>query len=328
MERALCRSQLVAEQRRLFWRNNYFCSQFRFRTALTANIFMIMDERAPDALLMTSPPASPAVVTRHGVGVGSTASLIAQQRLNGSRKAFLTSSNLPATHDFRKRANDVDGTLTPTQPDGTPRKAYESHKIPKPRSRKDKEAAGYFLARHRLVNMWNGKWTRDADWDAWDKTKEKMERQFGNYRLVEQPPPLKGWQAREYERRERKRRRERNTSGCEPPSKKRRHEKDRAGKETPFPTPEQVLAATPMEGIRMELLLAKFYQPQTWDIERFSSMLYEIGTVNKFTKMFVPGKRLGTPRDLEKHDDMPVDHARLSTSPGNVCIRYSRVEAY
>ena len=289
---------------------------------------MIMDEMVPDALLILSPPASPAAATRHEVGFGSTASLIAQQQLNDARKAFLASSNLPATHDFRKRANDADGTLTPTQPDGTPRKAYESHKIPKPRSRKDKEAAGYFLARHRLVKMWNGKWTTDSDLDAWDKTKEKMERQFGNYRLVEQPPPLKGWQAREYERRERNRKRERKNSGCESPSKKRRHEKDRAEKETPLPTPEEVLAATPLEGIRMELLLGKFYQPRAWDTERFSSMLHEIGTVNKFTKMFVPGKRLGTPRDLEKHDDMPVDPARLNTSPGNACIRYSRVEAH
>jgi hypothetical protein len=287
-----------------------------------------MDDLVPDSLLIPSQPVSSATETRHEVGFGSTASLIAQQQLNDARKALLASSNLPAIHDFRKRANDVDGNLTPIQPDGTPRKAYESHKIPKPRSRKDKEAAGYFLARHRLVNMWNGKWTRDSDWDAWDRTKEKMERHFSKYRLIEQPHRPKGWQAREYERRERKRKRERKTSGCGSSSTKRRHEKDKAEQETPFPTPEEVLAATPLEGIRMELLLGKFYRPRVWDTERFSSMLHEIGTVNKFTKMFVPGKRLGTPRDLDQHDGMSVDAARLNTSPGNACIRYSRVEAY
>jgi hypothetical protein len=286
-----------------------------------------MDKTVPDSSSILRPPISSTTATRHEVGFGSTVSLIAQQQLNDARKAFLASPTLPATHEFRKRVKETDGTLIPTQPNGTPRKASDLAKILKPRSRKDKESAGYFLARHWLVNLWNGKWTKDSDWDAWDKTREKMEKQFGNYRLVEQPPPLKGWQAREYERRERKRKREKRASGAEPANKKQRHEKDKPQKETPFPTPEEVLRVTPLEGIRMELLLGRFYQPRAWNTERFCSMLHEIGTVNKFTKMFVPGKRLDTLRDLEKGDGMPIRPPPFNRSSGNACLKHSRVDA-
>lgn len=290
----------------------------------------MMNAILSDSLFQKSLPASQTTATRYEVELESTVPLIAQQQLNDARKAFLASPNLPATHEFRRRANDADGTLIPRQPDGTPRKPYDCNKIPKPRSRKDKESAGYFLTRHRLLSLWNGKWTNDSDWDAWDKTREKMEKQFSNYRLVEQPPPLKGWQAREYERGERKRKREKRKSEYNSLSKKTRQEKDQAEKPTPFPTPEDVLAATPLEGIRMELLLAKFYQPRDWDTERFCSMLHLIGNVNKFTKMFVPGKRLDrlkALRDLEKAGGNLVDAPRFKIAPENACIKFSRVEA-
>lgn len=228
--------------------------------------------------------------TRHEVGFESTAALIAQQQLNDARKAFLASATLPANHDFRERANEADGSLLPTQPNGAPRKTYEHNKIPKPRTRTDKEAATYILERHRLVNMWNGKWTNDSDWEAWDRAKEKMEKQFGSYRLVEQPLPVKGQQTKEHRRRDKKRQRE-ESSNADIPSKKHCCKKKTRQEEAeilklPLLTPEDVLATIPAEGIRMELLLAKFWQPDAWDTERFCTLLHEIGTVNKFTKMF------------------------------------------
>lgn len=300
---------------------------------------MRMDEILSESFLKSSLTTSLSTTTHHEVGFESTAPLIAQQQLNDVRKAFLASVSLSDTHDLRRRANAADGTLLLMQPDGTPRKAYEPHNIPKPRARKDKEAATYFLARHRLTNMWNGKWTKNSDWEAWDKVKEKMERQFGNCRLIEQPPPLEARQAVGYRRRERKLKRERKNLRTESPSKKRRCENTSTKRQSErpdisFPTPEDVLAATPLEGIRMELLLRKFWEPEAWDTDRFCSMLHEIGTVNKYTKMFIPRKKLDTARSLNSihdraHDqeDIPIDPILLKLSSGNTCIKNSKMGA-
>ena len=56
-----------------------------------------------------------------------------------------------------------------------------------------------------------------------------------------------------------------------------------------FPTTGDLLRATPLEGIGMEELLAKFWRPErasSWDRERFCSMLHEIGTVDTSTRKF------------------------------------------
>ena len=263
---------------------------------------MMMEEILPIESSKSPPAASIATAASYEVGFESTARLIAQQQLNDARKIFLAS--LPTTHDLHKRANDADGTLILIQPNGTPRKAYDIHRIPKPRLRKDKEAATYFLARHWLVNMWNGKWTKSSDWEAWDKAKAKMERQFGNYRLVEQPTPLSASQAREHNRLERKRKRGDKCSGADPSNKKARHKKETIDKpvekDPAFPTHEEVLAAIPLEGIRMEQLLENFYRPAAWDRERFCRLLHKIGIVNHFTKMFIPSKSLAIPQELDQ----------------------------
>ena len=286
-----------------------------------------------DSTIATSPRSSLSPSTYYEVSFESSASLIAQQQLNDARKAFLASSSLPENHDFRKRANEADGTLLPIQPDGTPRKVYDHHKIPKPRPRKDKEAAAYFLQRHRLVSMWNGKY---SDWEAWDRSREKMEKQFSNYRLVEQPAP-RIWQAQEYQKREKKRKRESEPSEYDSPSKKRCCEDDGAMTQTAkpprqFPTPDEVLALTPLEGIRIELLLARFFGCEGYDTERFCAMLNEIGNVNKYTKMFTVVKRLdiGHPTEgvfVGGSGDIPIDPVLLNMSSGNACIKASRVEA-
>ncbi len=227
--------------------------------------------RAAKPRIESQPQSSLSPSIHHEVGFESTALLIAQQQLNDARKIFLASSYLPENHDFRKRVNEADGTLLPIQPDGTPRRPYEHHKIPKPRARKDKEAAIYFLQRQRLVSMWNGKWIKDSDWEAWDKTREKMETQFSAYRLVEKPA-MRLWQERQCRRRERKRKRDRVSADLEPDSKRLCCEDESIEKQTsqavrPFPTPEEVLSVTPLEGIRMELLLARYYGCDGYDTE-------------------------------------------------------------
>jgi hypothetical protein len=291
-----------------------------------------MNEILPEFLLEPSPSASLSSTTTHEIGFDSTAAPIAQQQLNDVRKAFLASPNLPANHDFRKRANEADGTLLPKQPNGTPRKAYEPHKIPRPRIRKDKEAATYFLERQRLVNMWNGKWTTDEDWAAWDDAKDKMEKQFSIYRLIEQPV-LKRRKEKEYQKREKKRKRDQESSEVEHGGKKRCLGK--TGRPTrPFPLPSEVLALTPPEGVRMERLLETFYGCDGYDTERFCGMLHEIGNLNKYTKMFTRGKTdmghrvksifpfTGGPGDI------PIDPALLNMSSGNACIKDARVEVF
>jgi hypothetical protein len=262
-----------------------------FYTTLSWNFSLKMDEILPDAFIISPCAASAPTASSHEVGFESTALLIAQQQLNDARKLFLAS--LPTTHDLHKRANATDGTLILIQPEGTPRKAYDPRKIPKPRIRKDKEAATYFLARLWLVKMWNGKWIKALDWEAWDKTRAKMERQFGNYRLVEQPLPSSGLKAQEHGRQEKKRKRGEKCSDAESLTKKARHGKETTDKPvekgTAFPTLEEVQAVIPCEGIQMEHLLSNFYQPgEAWDRERFCRMLHKIGMVNHITKMFIP----------------------------------------
>jgi hypothetical protein len=290
-----------------------------------------MNEMLPEFLLEPSPTTSLSSITTYEVGFESTTTLIAQQQLNDARKAFLASASLPDNHDFRKRANEADGTLFSRQPNGTPRKAYKPHKIPKPRTRKDKESATYFLERQRLVNMWNGKWTKDEDWAAWDAAKDKIEKQFGIYKLIEQPV-LKGRKEKDYQKREKKRKRDQDAE-VEPAGKK-----CCPGKKStpmrPFPLPSEVLALTPPEGIRMERLLEAFYGCDGYDTERFCGMLHEIGNLDKYTKMFTRGKT-----DIGHSvksiflftgglGDIPIDPTLLNMSSGNACIKDARVKVF
>lgn len=291
-----------------------------------------LDEILSQSVLKSSPPTSLSLTMIQRVGIESTASFIAQQQLNNARKAFLAPGSLPATHDFRKRANIANGTLLPTQPKGTPRKAYEPSKIPKPRSRKYKEDAVYFLQRQRLVNMWNGKWTKKDDWSAWDASKEKMEKQFCNYRLMEQPVS-KERKEKEYQKREKKRKREQERSEVEPVSKKRCCGKTVQARR-PFPLPTEVLALTPPDGIRMERLMEAFYKCEGYDTERFCVMLHRIGNLNKYTKMFSKGKEVmghGVQKSFTftgSVGDVPIGPALLKLSPVNACIKDARIEVF